>query len=108
LRRERTGRVERRDDINPKRDQLRSELGKQIEIAVRRAEFEIDVLPFDIAKLSQAVAQLHPEGFGIRISQKKSADQTNFRPLSVRDERPSCRHAAERGHELPPSDAGCH
>jgi hypothetical protein len=65
LRRERTGRVERRDDINPKRDQLRSELGKQIEIAVRRAEFEIDVLPFDIAKLSQAVAQLHPEGFGI-------------------------------------------
>jgi hypothetical protein len=36
------------------------------------------VLSFDIAKLSQAIAQLRPEGFGIRIAQEKSADPTHF------------------------------
>jgi hypothetical protein len=103
LGRKRTGRVKRHDDINPERDQLRCKLRKQIDVSSRRSEIEIDVLSFDIAKLSQAIAQLRPKGFGIRIAQEKSADPTHFRLLRAHVERPRCRRAAEKRDEFAPS-----
>jgi hypothetical protein len=39
--------------------------------------------------LSQAVAQLRPKGFGIRIAEEKTADPTDFRLLRPRRERPA-------------------
>jgi hypothetical protein len=52
-RRERTGRVDRDDDINIERNQLSGQLGKQIKLSFCRPHVENQVLPFDIAGFAE-------------------------------------------------------
>src|SRR5262249_9163973 len=67
----------------------------------RPAIFDIDVLPFDIANLTQSLAECVDSGrrFTWRSAAEES-DHWHRRLLRARRERPSCSRAAEQCDEL--------
>ena len=76
---------------------------KPIVVTFRPAIFDSDVLPFDIANLTQSLAECVDSGrrFTWRSATEKSDDR-HRRLLRARRERPHRRRAAEQRDELAP------
>jgi hypothetical protein len=95
LRRKRTWRVDRHDDVDLESNQFRGKLGKSIELLFRRTELEEKILAFNITGFAQCFAQLRPKGINISIAYEKRTNSIRLRLLRARRQRPGGR-AAEK------------
>src|SRR6516165_9987506 len=99
LRRKRTWRVDRHDDVDLKSNQLRGKPGKSIELLFRRTELEEKILAFNIPGFAQCFTQLRPKGLDICIAYEERTNSIDLRLLlRPRHERPR-RRAAEQSDE---------
>src|SRR4029077_1702448 len=96
LRRKRTWRVDRYDDVDLESNQLRGKSGKSLKLLFCRTELEEKILAFNITRFAQCFAQLRPQGLHIGISYEEAANSIDLRLLCPRRERPRCRAAAQR------------
>src|SRR4029077_3795616 len=99
LRRKRTWRVDRYDDVDLESNQLRGKSGKSLKLLFCRTELEEKILAFNITGFAQCFAQLRPQGLDIRIAYEERTNSIHLRLLRPRRERP-CRSAAEQRDEL--------
>jgi hypothetical protein len=95
LRRKRTWRVDRHDDVDLEGNQFCGKPGKSIEFLFRRTELEEKILAFDITGFAQSFVQLRPKGMDIRIAYDKRTNSIHLRLLRARRERPRDRGAAQ-------------
>jgi len=102
LRRKRTWRVDRHDDVDLKSNQLRGKPGKPIELLFRRTELEEKILPFNITGFAQCFAQLCPKGMDVSIAYDERTNSIDLRLLRASRERPRSCRAAEQRDELAP------
>src|SRR5262245_63591316 len=101
LRRKRTWRVDRDNDVDLESNQLRGKPGKSIELLFRRTEVEEKILAFNITGFAQCFTQLRPKGLDICIAYEERTNSIDLRLLlRARRERPSRRRAAEQGDEV--------
>ncbi|MGB7100061.1 MAG: hypothetical protein WBD95_15020 [Xanthobacteraceae bacterium] len=80
-----------------------------INLTLRPTVFDRHVPPFDIAGLTQAIAERLHKMFN--CARRRAVEEPNHRLrrlLRPRSQRPCDCHAAERGYELPFSDVDCH
>src|SRR5262245_21131456 len=100
LRRKRTWRVDRDNDVDLQSNQLRGKPGKSIELLFRRTELEEKILAFNVTGFAQCFTQLRPKGLDICISYEERTNSIDLRLLlRARRERPRCR-ATEQRDEL--------
>src|SRR5215510_16008218 len=100
LRRKRTWRVDRDNDVDLYSNQLRGKPGKSIELLFRRTELEEKILAFNITGFAQCFTQLRPKGLDVCIAYEERTNSIGLRLLlRARCERPCCR-AADTQDEL--------
>src|SRR5262245_47347262 len=100
LRRKRTWRVDRDNDVDLESNQLRGKPGKSIELLFRRTEVEEKIFAFNITGFAQCFTQLRPKGLDICIAYEERTNSIDLRLLlRAPCERPCCR-AAEQRDEL--------
>src|SRR5262245_5755018 len=105
LRRKRTWRVDRDNDVDLQSNQLRGKPGKSIELLFRRTELEEKILAFNIPGFAQCFTQLRPKGLDICIAYEKPTNSIDLRLLlRARRDRPASRRAAEQRDERAASD----
>src|SRR5262245_14045401 len=101
LRRKRTWRVDRDNDVDLESNQLRGKPGKSIELLFRRTELEEKILAFNIPGFAQCFTQLRPKGLDICIAYEERTNSIDLRPLlRPRCEGPHRRRAASEHDEL--------
>src|SRR5262245_14226925 len=101
LRRKRTWRVDRDNDVDLESNQLRGKPGKSIELLFRRTELEEKILAFNIPGFAQCFTQLRPKGLDICIAYEERTNSIDLRLLlRPRRERPRSRRAAHERDEL--------
>src|SRR5262245_33163548 len=109
LRRKRTWRVDRDNDVDLESNQLRGKPGKSIELLFRRTELEEKILAFNIPGFAQCFTQLRPKGLDICIAYEERTNSIDlWLLLRARRERPRCRRAAEQRDELATFHATAH
>jgi hypothetical protein len=91
------GREPSDDYIDFETDQLGGQLGKPIEMSLRRSKLKSNVLPLDITQIAQSLPELPPKLFRTYIANNQRADGRHLRLLRPRRERPGDSRAAERG-----------
>src|SRR5262245_14875432 len=101
LRRKRTWRVDRDNDVDLESNQLRGKPGKSIELLFRRTELEEKILAFNITGFAQCFTQLRPKGLDVCIAYEERTNSIGLRLLlRAGRERPRCRRTAEKRDEL--------
>src|SRR5262245_66670183 len=107
LRRKRTWRVDRDNDVDLESNQLRGKPGKSIELLFRRTEVEEKILAFNITGFAQCFTQLRPKGLDICIAYEERTNSIDlWLLLRARREWPRRCCAAEKRGELTPSYVG--
>src|SRR5262245_26819027 len=97
LRRKRTWRVDRDNDVDLESNQLRGKPGKSIELLFRRTELEEKILAFNITGFAQCFTQLRPKELDICVAYEERTNSIDLRPLlRPRRERPRHRPAEKR------------
>jgi len=96
-----SGRREPGDDyIDVEADQLGGQFGQPARVTLRRSKLEANVLPFDIAKIAQALSKFPPKLSRVGVTDDQCADDRQLRRLlRARRERPRSR-ASEQGDEI--------
>src|SRR5262245_49899058 len=100
LRRKRTWRVDRDNDVDLYSNQLRGKPGKSIELLFRRTELEEKILAFNITGFAQCFTQLRPKGLDICIAYEERTNSIDlWLLLRARREWPH-RRAAQKRNDL--------
>jgi hypothetical protein len=82
------------DCIRRQRSKFERSPGQSIDVVLRGSVFDGNVLPFDVAKVAQALPKVIPVG---RVVYDADARHPSAWLLRPRRERPGGRRAAERG-----------
>src|SRR6202022_2438306 len=88
------GREPSDDYIDIETDQLGGQLGKPVEMSLRRSKLKSNVLPLDITQIAQSLPELPPKLFRTDIANNQRADGRHLRLLRARRERPRSWRAA--------------
>jgi hypothetical protein len=90
------------DYIDFETDQLGGQLGKPVEMSLRRSKLKSNVLPLDMTQIAQSLPELPPEFFRADIANNQRADGRHLRLLCASRERPRHRRATQQRDELAP------